>query len=213
MSPYPTKESLRATLIMKFVSDLDDAAKAVQSPIEELMLWALMTAYDEDWGQRWWASCDVGSSHGLPGGIAEYDEQGLSVFAVGAEATGREISITLQPEITVGEHHYRIDLALAVRHFTHRIPTRVLPPGQNYYHEQEFIQLHSETYVAIECDGHDFHEKTKEQAARDKQRDRDLQSIGWAVARFTGSEIFKNAPAAAEQVRRMVWGIERSRRR
>ncbi|MES2479414.1 MAG: DUF559 domain-containing protein [Bacteroidota bacterium] len=44
--------------------------------------------------------------------------------------------------------------------------------------------------VAVECDGHDFHEKTKEQAQRDKAKDRFLQSKGWIVARFTGSEIF-----------------------
>jgi very-short-patch-repair endonuclease len=45
--------------------------------------------------------------------------------------------------------------------------------------------------VAVECDGHDFHEKTKEQAQRDKEKDRFLQSKGWIVARFTGSEIYK----------------------
>ena len=45
--------------------------------------------------------------------------------------------------------------------------------------------------VAIECDGHEFHERTKEQAKRDKEKDRFLQSKGWLVARFTGSEIYK----------------------
>lgn len=47
--------------------------------------------------------------------------------------------------------------------------------------------------LVVECDGHDFHEKTKEQAKRDKRRDRDLMSKGFHVLRFTGSEIF-NAP-------------------
>jgi very-short-patch-repair endonuclease len=45
--------------------------------------------------------------------------------------------------------------------------------------------------IAIECDGHDFHEKTKEQAQRDKEKDRFLQSKGWLIARFTGSEIYR----------------------
>ena len=45
--------------------------------------------------------------------------------------------------------------------------------------------------MAIECDGHDFHEKTKEQAQRDKEKDRILQANGWLIARFTGSEIYK----------------------
>lgn len=47
--------------------------------------------------------------------------------------------------------------------------------------------------VAIECDGHDFHEKTKEQATRDKARDRSFLTAGFPVARFSGSEIYRNA--------------------
>lgn len=54
--------------------------------------------------------------------------------------------------------------------------------------------------VLVECDGHDFHEKTKEQAQKDKSRDRDLQSKGFSVLRFTGSEIFKNPAACAREV-------------
>lgn len=44
----------------------------------------------------------------------------------------------------------------------------------------------------IECDGHDFHERTKEQAGRDKKRDRMLQTMGYQVFRYTGSEIWRN---------------------
>lgn len=44
--------------------------------------------------------------------------------------------------------------------------------------------------LAVECDGHDFHERTKEQARRDKGRDRKLVAAGVQVVRFTGSEIF-----------------------
>lgn len=47
--------------------------------------------------------------------------------------------------------------------------------------------------IIFECDGHDFHEKTKEQAQRDKSRDRYLKSQGYDVYRFTGSEIY-NSP-------------------
>ena len=46
--------------------------------------------------------------------------------------------------------------------------------------------------VIVECDGHDFHEKTKEQAQKDKKRDRVLQSYGYSVFRFTGSEIWSD---------------------
>lgn len=53
--------------------------------------------------------------------------------------------------------------------------------------------------LVIECDGHDFHERTKEQAARDKSRDRDMTAAGFAIMRFTGSEIHKDAKECAYQ--------------
>jgi very-short-patch-repair endonuclease len=54
--------------------------------------------------------------------------------------------------------------------------------------------------VVVECDGHDFHERTKEQAARDKKRDRFMTCEGYRVFRFSGSEIWKNPRACAEEV-------------
>ena len=44
-----------------------------------------------------------------------------------------------------------------------------------------------EIKIVAECDGHDFHEKTKDQVARDKSRVRDLEIAGWRILRFTGS--------------------------
>jgi len=46
--------------------------------------------------------------------------------------------------------------------------------------------------LVVEIDGHDFHEKTKEQARRDKKRERELTALGYRVIRFTGSEVFLN---------------------
>jgi len=53
--------------------------------------------------------------------------------------------------------------------------------------------------VVIEVDGHDFHERTKEQAAKDKSRDRYLTANGYTVIRFTGSEVWANPFACAEE--------------
>jgi len=64
--------------------------------------------------------------------------------------------------------------------------------------------------VAIECDGHEFHEKTKEQAARDKARDRTLAANGWRVLRFTGAEIWSNPFACAEEAMQVVREMESS---
>ena len=46
--------------------------------------------------------------------------------------------------------------------------------------------------LVIECDGHEWHEKTKEQAAADRKRDRLFVKNGYAVMRFTGSEIWRD---------------------
>jgi very-short-patch-repair endonuclease len=55
--------------------------------------------------------------------------------------------------------------------------------------------------IVVETDGHDFHERTKEQAARDKQRDRAMAIAGYHVLRFTGSEVFKNPAKCVEDVK------------
>lgn len=66
--------------------------------------------------------------------------------------------------------------------------------------------------IAIECDGHDFHEKTKQQASCDKKRDRMLTARGLQVARFTGSEIHDNPLKCAQWVTASLrQGVERDR--
>ncbi len=54
--------------------------------------------------------------------------------------------------------------------------------------------------IVVECDGHSFHERTKEQAAKDRSRDRALQGLGYIVFRFTGSEIHQDARGCAGEV-------------
>ena len=54
--------------------------------------------------------------------------------------------------------------------------------------------------LAIECDGHDWHERTKQQAAYDRARDRDLLKQSIRTARFTGSEIHHSAERCAADV-------------
>lgn len=54
--------------------------------------------------------------------------------------------------------------------------------------------------IVVECDGHNFHERTKEQAARDRRRDRDLAGMGYLVLRYTGSEIWKSAYECASDI-------------
>lgn len=56
----------------------------------------------------------------------------------------------------------------------------------------------------IECDGHDFHERTKEQAKKDKKKDRQLWAKGHPVIRFTGSEIFDNPIVCAREAANII---------
>jgi very-short-patch-repair endonuclease len=42
--------------------------------------------------------------------------------------------------------------------------------------------------VAVEMDGHEFHERTKDQVTLRNRRDRDLQADGWSVFHVSGSE-------------------------
>lgn len=67
----------------------------------------------------------------------------------------------------------------------------------------------SERLIVVECDGHEFHERTKAQASRDRSRDRDLQAAGHLVCRFTGSEIWKDAFECSEHIRREIERLSR----
>lgn len=62
------------------------------------------------------------------------------------------------------------------------------------------------TMVAVECDGHEFHERTKEQAQHDRSRDRYFQMQGLTVFRYTGSEIWKTPTLPADQVWKFAEG-------
>ena len=55
-------------------------------------------------------------------------------------------------------------------------------------------------YLCIECDGHDFHERTKNQVARDKLRDRRFLIGGIPAMRFSGSEIWRDPLECGRQV-------------
>lgn len=71
------------------------------------------------------------------------------------------------------------------------------------YRVDFLLQLHhlgQTRNIVIECDGHDYHERTKEQAARDRSRDRELSTMGYSVLRFTGSEIYRDSFRCGQSV-------------
>lgn len=54
--------------------------------------------------------------------------------------------------------------------------------------------------LVVECDGHEFHDRTKQQAAYDRARDRELLRLGFTTVRFTGSEIVHGPDRCASEV-------------
>jgi hypothetical protein len=56
----------------------------------------------------------------------------------------------------------------------------------------DFIIERGDRKLCVYADGHTYHERTEEQATRDKNIDRKLQDFGYTVMRFTGKEINDN---------------------
>jgi very-short-patch-repair endonuclease len=95
------------------------------------------------------------------------------------------LAITNQFDIAIGEQNFRADFFIAAK----------------------LNSIDEVFYFVIECDGHEFHERTKEQAARDKKRDRLLMSNGYHVIHFTGSEIFKSPGTCAQEVFNIILDV------
>lgn len=68
-------------------------------------------------------------------------------------------------------------------------------------------------WLAIECDGFEFHDRTVAQASRDRHRDRSLMALGIPTIRFTGSEIHHDSDSCAVEVWSLVSRIQESIRR
>lgn len=66
--------------------------------------------------------------------------------------------------------------------------------------------------LVVECDGHEWHERTQQQASYDRSRDRALLRLGIPTIRFTGSDINRDADQCATEVLDSVLAIERWRK-
>jgi very-short-patch-repair endonuclease len=141
------------------------------------------------------AESDIGSSVSYDSPIEEALAVGLQIQCV-----LRSREVTFQPK-------FREPLsALAAEVKRSKYDWAVIWPQvlvDNY--RVDFVAAHRSGldgvgFVAVECDGHQFHERNKKQATRDKARDRDLQSCGFRVLRFTGTEIWNDPVACAGEV-------------
>ena len=105
--------------------------------------------------------------------------------------------------LRASEYHAEQLVACACDH-----PNRVFVSPQSTWgqYRVDFMMVHRmqgvarPLRVAIECDGHEFHERTKAQAANDRSRDRAMTKTGIYVMRFTGSEIHADAMKCVRDV-------------
>jgi very-short-patch-repair endonuclease len=89
---------------------------------------------------------------------------------------------------------------------------RAIHENRKWFNAEFYLQVEEGPYridlvitdgtnkVAVECDGHDWHEKNQQQAVNDRKRDRYLQRKGYFVARFTGYEIYKNVDMVIKEL-------------
>lgn len=65
----------------------------------------------------------------------------------------------------------------------------------------DFYIEKGDTKVCIYADGHTYHERTEEQAQRDRNIDRELQRLGFIVLRYTGNEIRNDCQKVIDNIK------------
>lgn len=93
-------------------------------------------------------------------------------------------SFQIEPQAVIGQ--YRVDFLLTYSACIVDEPQRKSSRWQSQS-------------IVIECDGHAFHEKTPNQAQRDKERDRYLQKRGYKTFHYTGREVFHDVFQCAHE--------------
>lgn len=60
------------------------------------------------------------------------------------------------------------------------------------------------TKLCVYTDGHTYHERTEEQAQRDKRIDRKLQELGYQVLRYTGKDVNENIDSIVGEIKKWI---------
>ena len=67
-----------------------------------------------------------------------------------------------------------------------------------FEYDEYVNNYNTDSKIIIECDGYEFHQKTKEQVQRDNEREYDLKMAGYEILRFSGTQRYKNPIKCAE---------------
>ena len=76
--------------------------------------------------------------------------------------------------------------------------------GKKYYADFAIYSTDEDSYydsvLLVECDGQNFHEKTKAQIRRDNEREYDLRMSGYDILHFSGSQIYADPFKCADEI-------------
>jgi len=97
------------------------------------------------------------------------------------------INIQNQAIVEAGNKIYRVDFLIGVVY--------------NFKNRDKYREM----LFAVECDGHDYHEKTKQQIIYNNQRERDLKASGYEIIRFSGSEICKSPHNCVIEIAKIIY--------
>ncbi|MBN1255995.1 MAG: DUF559 domain-containing protein [Deltaproteobacteria bacterium] len=103
--------------------------------------------------------------------------------------------VCCEPQKTIttwSDQRYRVDIYLYLTRFQHS-------DGSNT--DEVWPEL---ARLVVEVDGHEFHDRTKHQASRDRKRDRELMFNGYPTIRFTGTDVFNDPMLCAEDINLQV---------
>ena len=91
----------------------------------------------------------------------------------------KDFRLDITPQMTIEDNHktYRADF------------------GINIYDFKD-----DEIVFVVECDGYEFHQKTKEQVKHDNEREMRLKLLGYDVLRFSGTQIYENPMKCANDI-------------
>lgn len=96
-----------------------------------------------------------------------------------------DIYLAPQHKIQTKNKNYRVDFLLSEK------------ASHDYCNEFDVSKHYG---LVIECDGHEFHEKTKEQVKNNNQRDIDIKMKGYGILHFSGSQIYKDPFKCATEI-------------
>ncbi len=68
----------------------------------------------------------------------------------------------------------------------------------------DFYVEKRQTKLCVYTDGHTYHERTEEQAQRDRNIDRKLQELGFQVLRYTGKDVIENTDKIINDIKKWI---------